>query len=153
MATLDTIMGLQKVDLGTRANLAPIVTEAYEGRPDEEFVFVNAEVVDRFSSSVNVYEANRGLLIASVNVDGGMEAYSLNFSIFDADTMEVSGDSVLKLVNAPEAAATFDSSTGRLFFPAIEVSAGQSASVCTAVEFELESADPYRFTLVSSGSC
>ena len=153
MATLEAIMGLQKVDLGPRASFAPIVTEVYDGRPDEEFVFVNMEVVDRFSSSVNVYEANRGLLIASVSVDGGEEAYSLNFSVFDADTMEVNGDSVLKLVNAPETAASFDSSNGRLYFPSIEVSIGQSSLVCTNAEFELESTDPVRFTLVSFDPC
>lgn len=153
MATLDAIMALQKVDLGPRASFAPIVTASYGERPDEEFVFVNMEVVDRFSSSVNVYEANRGLLIASVNVDSGEEAYSLNFSIFDEDTIEANGDSVLKLVSAPEAAATFDSSTGRLFFPSIEFSAGQTAFTCTNAEFELESTNPYRFTLVSFDPC
>ncbi|MBT8147075.1 MAG: peptidylprolyl isomerase [Gammaproteobacteria bacterium] len=153
MATLDAIMALQKVDLGPRANFAPIVTGSYEGRPDEEFVFVNMEVVDRFSSSVNVYEANRGLLIASVNVDNGSEVYSLNFSIFDEDTIEANGDSVLKLVSAPEAAATFDSSTGRLFFSSIEFSTVQAAFTCTNAEFELESTNPYRFTLVSFDPC
>jgi len=153
LAILDAILALQKVELGPRANFAPIITEVYGGLPDQEFVFVNMEVVDRFSSSVNVYEANRGLLIASVKVDGGAEAYSLNFSIFDEDTIQINGDSVLKLANAPEAAATFDSSTGRMFFPSIEVSIGQAASVCTNAEFELESADPYRFTLVSYDPC
>ena len=49
--------------------------------------------------------------------------------------------------------ATFDSSSGRLFFPEVEVSSGQSAFSCTNAEFELESADPYRFTLVSFDSC
>jgi len=153
MSTLDAILGLQKVDLGPRANFAPIVTETYGSKPDEEFVFINVEVVDRFSSSVNVYEANRGLLIASVNVDNGTEAYSLNFSVVDGDTVEANGDSVLRLVNAPEASATFDSSTGKLFFPTIELSAGETARLCTNAEFVLESANPYRFTLVSFDPC
>jgi len=153
MATLEAIMALQKVDLGNRANFAPIITQEYSGRPDDEFVFVNMEVVDRFSSAVNVYEANRGLLIASVNVDDGAETYSLNFSVVDADAIEVNVDSVLKLDGAPEAAATFNSSTGRLFFPTIEFSAGQTAFDCTNAEFELESVDPYRFSLVSFDPC
>ena len=153
MTTLDTIIGLQKVSLGARANFAPIITDTYTGVPDEEFVFVNMEVVDRYSSSVNVYEPNRGILIASVNVDDGAEAYSLNFSPQDADIMEVNVDSVLKLIDAPEDAATFDSGSGRLFFPTIEVSAGNGSFVCTNIEFELVSSNPYQFALLSSDDC
>jgi hypothetical protein len=146
-------MGLQKVDFGPRASFAPIVTEAYDGRPDEEFVFINMEVVDQFSTAVNVFAAASQVLISSVDVDSGAEAYSLNFSIYNATTIEANLDSVLKLVNAPQSSATYDTGTGVLFFPQIELGTGSSTFICSDAEFTLESVNPVRFTLAAVGDC
>jgi peptidyl-prolyl cis-trans isomerase A (cyclophilin A) len=129
MAVIDAIMDLQKVDLGARASFAPIVTDTYDGRPDEEFVFVNMEVVDRYSDAINVFALSQGLVISSVRVGDSEFAFSLNFTFIDGDTMELNVDSLLRLVDVPEGAAIFGGSIAPLLFPEIEVSAGQVSFV------------------------
>ncbi len=153
MEVLDSMLTLQTVDLGPRANFAPIVTDTYIGQPDQEFVFVNMELVDRFSNATNVFEASQGLVISSVRTADGDLAFSVNFSFIDEDTMELNVDSLLRLVDIPEDAAIFGGDIAPLLFPEIEVSAGQGSFVCTNVQFELESETSLRFTVTAVESC
>jgi hypothetical protein len=145
MQVLDVIDGRPTVDFGPRANNAPLTTELYDGNP-LDFVYLNMEVVERFSTAVHVYEPGRGLLISSVSVDNGAAAYSLNFSVVNGNTIEVNQDSILSLASPPAGIATFSSSDNRLRIPEIEAGAG---GTFRNVVFILSDMENLRFTLES----
>ncbi len=154
MQVLDTIAGLQKFRpcVATlpcpRADFAPIVTEEYQGKPDEELVFVTMEVMDRYSRAVNLFNPASQQLSTSVIIDGGA-AYTLKFSVMAVDNQVVlqpKADSVLLLSEVPDGVATFSSGSGILHFPTVELS--ETDSLCN-VDFELSDPELLQFSLVS----
>ena len=156
MGVLDTISGLQKFrPCGSgfpcpRADFAPIITEAYNGLPDEELVFVAMQVVDRFSTAVNVFNPLSGQVISSVNVDEGVVAYSVKWTVMTEGNQVFllpDTDSLLLLRDAPEGAAGFTGATGKLNFPSVELSDGES--LCN-VEFQLADPATLRFGLIGT---
>ena len=156
MGVLDTIQGLQKFrPCGsslpcTRADFAPIITEFYGGRPDEELVFVAMQVVDRYSAAVNVFNPLSGQVISSVSADGGVAAYSVKWRVLAEGSqvlLEPDGDSLLLLRDVPEGAAVFTGATGILNFPRLELSEGEG--FCN-LAFQLADPATLRFALTGT---
>jgi len=151
MAVLDAIEGLQKIDLGPRASLAPIITETYSS--PLEFVYVTMEAVDRYSTAVNMFDPSSLLLLSSVAIDDGSEAYSVHFSVMEEGDdvfLEPVGSTQVLLQEAPPGAASYSSATESLVFPRIELSATDEA--CN-VTFELVDPQQFRFRLAGVGNC
>jgi len=150
MNAIDAIDSLFTINLGAKASSAPIVTSAYESPLD--FVYVNMEVVDRFSEATNVYEAARQLLITSVNVDNGAEYYSVNFRVYDdgTDTIaEINPDSVVKLLGPPGGVASFSTTTNKLQIPLLEINDGGNISSLNNLVFGRIDSTSLRFRLES----
>jgi peptidyl-prolyl cis-trans isomerase A (cyclophilin A) len=156
MAVLDTIQGLQKFrPCGSsipcpRADFAPIITDAYGGRPDEELVFVAMQVVDRYSAAVNVFNPLSGQIISAMTADGGVAAYSIKWTVLTEGSqilLEPDVDSLLLLRDAPEGAAEFTGATGMLNFPRLELSEGESFCNLT---FQLADPATLRFALTGT---
>jgi peptidyl-prolyl cis-trans isomerase A (cyclophilin A) len=148
MAVLDAIDALPFVSLGAKAPNAPYFSEFYDN--PSSFVYMNVEVTERFSTSSHVYESGTGLLITSVNIDDGSELLSLNLrSVASAlgFVIEVNQESVIPRQTAFDGMATFDSATGLLTIPALEVNLSGSVSVITNVVFKLIDATSARFLL------
>lgn len=150
MNIVDIMDILPFVDLGNKAPRAPFITESYSSPLD--FVYINAEIVDRFSSAPQVFEASRGLMLASINVNNGDEMYSANFSLVEDGerfVVELNADSVIKVRSLPEGSATFSTSDNRLRIPALEVNQNGVAELVNNVVFVRESLDNFRFVLES----
>jgi peptidyl-prolyl cis-trans isomerase A (cyclophilin A) len=148
MAVLDAIDALPFVSLGAKAPNAPYFSEFYDN--PSSFVYMNVEVTERFSTSSQVYESGTGLLITSVNIDDGSELLSLNLRSVASElgfVLEVNQDSVIPRQTAFDGMATFDSATGLLTIPALEVNLSGSVSVFTNVVFKLIDATSARFLL------
>lgn len=148
MAVLDAIDALPFVSLGAKAPNAPYFSEFYDN--PSSFVYMNVEVTERFSTSSHVYESGTGLLITSVNIDDGSELLSLNLRSVASElgfVLEVNQDSVIPRQTAFDGMATFDSATGLLTIPALEVNLSGSISVFTNVVFKLIDATSARFLL------
>lgn len=159
MEVLDKIAGLQKIRpclqaiACTRADFAPITSESYEGRPDEELVFLTMEVVSRYSAAVNLFDPVSLSLIGAIELEGGSTAYRASFTVSlagDDVVIGPRGDSLLLLDEAPDGAAVFNASTQQLLFPRIELTATES--LCD-VAFQLTNPETLRFTLAGYGSC
>ncbi|MCB1671468.1 MAG: peptidylprolyl isomerase [Gammaproteobacteria bacterium] len=155
MQVLDTIQGLQKyrpcvVSVACpRADFAPIVTEEYGGKPDEEFVFVSMAVVSRYSQAVNLFEPLSQQIMGAVAVDD-VAAYRIRFQVLVVDNQIILDpivDSLLLLRDIPAEAATFSSGSNRLIFPSIELS--ESDTLCN-VEFELSDPQAPQFRLLGT---
>lgn len=150
MTVLDLIDSLPTISLGTKASRAPFITDSYESPLN--FIYMNMEVVDRFSSALHVYEAARKLLLLSVNVNGGTEAYSVNLSLVEDGSdivLEVNPDSVIALRSVPSGAATFSTGDNRLRIPVLEVNYGNSVGLVYNVVFRRNSPVDLRFVLES----
>lgn len=152
MEILDTIDGLPVVDLGSKASSAPYASESYNSDPGN-FVYVNVEEVDRFSSAPHVFESSSGLLITSVDVDNGDQLIAMNFNVVpstsDAVVIEANLESVIWRRNGYDGIATFSSSDNKLRIPSLEVNNAGVVSLVNNVVFALSSTDPVQFTLES----
>ena len=150
MIILDAIDDLPTVNLGLKASEAPYFTEFYES--PSNFVYMNVEVVERFSSAPHVYEGGSGLLITSVDVDGGAEIVSLNFTTVDSSSeviIEANLESVIPRKESLEGIASFSTADSRLRIPSLEVNLNGSVSLISNVVFVLTDAALSRFTLES----
>lgn len=106
MTVLDTINELNTYDPAPQANSTfaklPLhnVQDFVTNITAANFVTMNAEVVQRYSSALSVYEASSGLLITTVDGGETLGAYSLNLSLVE-DQPEVkfrlNGDSLVRL--------------------------------------------------------
>lgn len=150
MSVLDTINSLPTVNLGDKAASAPYITDTYTS--PTEFVYMNAEVVDRFSGAAHVYEASRGLLITSINVNDGQEVWSLNLSLVEdgaSTVFKVNDDSLIRLRGSYTGMATYSTTDQRLRIPELEVNLGGSVQVVHNVVLLLTDPDNRRLTLES----
>ena len=151
MVVLDAIDELQVVGLGTKAPSAPYHTDTYDSDP-RNFVYVNVEVVERFSSAPHVFENNSGLLITSVNVNNDEELLSLNLNLV-ADSpdvvFQVNSESVITRHESFDGIATYSSSDEKLRIPTLEVNNGGNVSLINNVIFARSSSNPEQFVLES----
>jgi peptidyl-prolyl cis-trans isomerase A (cyclophilin A) len=150
MSVLDTINALPTVTLGSKASAAPFISESYTS--PTEFVYMNLEVVDRFSAAAHVFEASRGLLLFKVTVNGGAELWSLNMSLVEnaAEVVfQVNTDSMIRLRGGFDGMATYSTTDRRLVIPQLEVNLGSGVQQLTNVVLRMTDPDRLRFTLES----
>ncbi len=150
MIILDAIDELPKVSLGVRASDAPFWTPEFNNGLD--FVYMNVEVVERFSEAPHVYETNSGLLITTVSIDGGSEFVSLNFNTVAADPQVVIQANTHSIIPRKETfpdIASYSTSDNRLRIPSLEVNQNGSVSILSNVVFVLSDAERSQFTLES----
>ncbi len=150
MITVDAIDALPVVDLGNKAPSAPHITPIYDNPLD--FLYINAEVTQRFSSAPHVFESATGLLITSVSIDSGADLISMNFNAVASSPnviIRANAESVIPRRDSFEGIAAYSTVDGRLRFPALEVNLNGSVSVVTNVVFVLTDAATGSFTLES----
>jgi len=148
MSVVDFISARRTITLGSAASTdsTPYTAVIYESPLD--FVYMNVEVVNRFSESVNVYEAARQLLISSLTIEGVEGALSFNMSLV-VGGFKINLDSIIRLAETPAGAANFTAADSRLRFPAIEINWGSTVSTLTNVVMVLSDPSQLLFTLES----
>ena len=150
MAILGAIDALPYVSLGAKAPNTPYITPSYINPLD--FVYMNVEVVDRFSSAPHVFESSRGILIASINVNSGSQIISMNFNAVASSSgvvIQANSKSVIPRRDTFDGIATYSTSDNRLRFPTLEINLAGSVSVVKDVVFVLSDQDKLLFTLES----
>jgi peptidyl-prolyl cis-trans isomerase A (cyclophilin A) len=150
MDILDAIDLLPKVGLGANTPAAPYFTQTYNNPLD--FVFMNVEVVERFSSAPSVYEVNSGLLISAVSIDDGASIISLNFNTVSASAelvLQANPSSVIPRRDTVGGIATFSTGDNRLRIPALEVNDRGTVTVVNDVVLVLTDRERLLFTLES----
>jgi len=151
MDVVDAIADLQLISLGVKAPSAPFFTDTFESDPGN-FVYLNVEVVDRFSTAPHVFEASSGLLITSVSVNNGEELISLNFNLEAHPTdvlLRVNSESVIPLSASYSGIATYSTGDEKLRIPSLEVNNGGTVSSFSNVVFARSSSDQELFVLES----
>ena len=150
MTIVDAIDNQPTVNLGYKAESAPYVKTAYTDPTD--FVYMNVEVVTRYSGAPHVFETNPGLLITSVDIDNGADLLSMNFSVIQSEedlVIQVNSDSVMRRRGPVEGVASFNSTNGEFRIPLLEVNSGNEVLVARNVIFKLTNTSPVEFTLES----
>ena len=151
MQIVDAIDDLPTVSLGqAKAPYAPYFTQAYNNPLD--FVYINVEVTERFSSAPHVFESATGLLITSVDIDNGSNFISLNFNVVPSESevvVKANLDSVIPRQASLLGIATFSTSDNRLRIPSLEVNLDGAVSLVSNVVFVLSDAVNFLFTLES----
>ncbi len=150
MTIVDAIDNQPTVDLGYKAVSAPYIKTAYTDPTD--FIYMNVEVVTRYSGAPHIFETESGLLITSVDVDNGLELLSMNFSAVQSDeglVIQVNEESVMRRRGPVEGVATFSSSSGEFRIPVLEVNSGGGVIVVRNVVFTLTNNSPAQFILKS----
>ena len=151
MQIVDAIDDLPTVSLGqAKAPYAPYFTQTYNNPLD--FVYINVEVTERFSSAPHVFESATGLLITSVDIDNGSNFISLNFNVVPSESevvVKANLDSVIPRQASLPGVATFSTSDNRLRIPSLEVNLDGAVSLVSNVVFVLSDAANFLFTLES----
>ncbi|PCI79942.1 MAG: hypothetical protein COB20_03875 [SAR86 cluster bacterium] len=150
MVTVDEIDALPFVSLGAKASNAPHITPTYTDPRD--FLYINAEVTQRFSSAPHVFESGTGLLITSVSIDAGADLISMNFNVVASSpnvVIRANAESAIPRRDSFEGIAEYSTVDGRLRIPSLEVNLNGSISVATNVVFVLTDAATASFTLES----
>ncbi len=150
MEILDAIDALPTIGLGLNTPEAPFFTPVYNNPLD--FVFQNVEVVGRFSSAPHVYEVESGLLISSVNIDGGATVISLNFNTLSTDgdfILQANPSSVILRRDGFDGIATFANGDNRLRIPTLEVNDRGVVTLVNDVVLVLTDPERLQFTLES----
>ncbi len=158
MIVLDTINELNTYDPVPQATTSfaklPLynVQDFVSNITAANFITMNAEVVQRYSSALSVYESGTGLLITTVDGGETLGTYSLNLSLVE-DQPEVkfrlNGDSLVRLGNKPDDRATFSDTDNRLRIPSLELNMNGNISVIRNVVLRLSDASNWIFTLES----
>ncbi len=150
MTIVDAIDALPFVSLGDKAPNAPYVTDVYTDPRD--FVYINAEVTERFSAAPHVFESSSGLLITSVSIDAGAQVASMNFNaVASSPNVVIRGnpESFIPRREGFDGIAEYSTVNGRLRIPALEVNLNGSVSIITNLVFVLTDAATASFTLES----
>ncbi len=153
MLVLDRINELTTYNLGsTHAELPLRDFGASASLGAANFVAMNAEVVQRYSSALSVFEYHSGIL--QTTVDGGetLGTYSLNLSLqndLPGIVFKLNADSLVDLGISPDDRATFSSDDNRLRIPYLELNNNGNVSAITNVVFVLSDATNWLFTLES----
>lgn len=149
MAILEGIDELGARNLGSKAPSAPFFTETYNNPLD--FVYINVEKVNRFSSAPHLFESASGLLITSVDVDNGEERIALNFNVVPDNEDFVIQANLESVIPRREfdGMATYDSGDTRLRIPSLEVNDQGDVYLVNNVVFSLVNTSPVQFVLES----
>ena len=151
MALLDEIDSLPTLTPGQLVPSAPYFTPEYDGNP-LDFVYINVEVVQRHSNAIHMFESVSGLLITSVDVDGGADTVSMNFNLVASATdviFEANLESIIPRRDGLVGIATYSSTDTRLRIPSLEVNFEGSISLVTNVVFVLSDPQQNQFRLES----
>lgn len=150
MTVLDAIDALPIQILGAKASSAPFFTANYRNPLD--FVYISAEVTERFSSAAHVFESGTGKLITAVSIDSASAVVSLNFDVStvgDIVTIIANPLSIIPRRDAFTGIATYSSTERRLRLPSLEVNDGGTVRVVTNVVFALSDESLMQFVLES----
>ncbi|GJM13115.1 MAG: hypothetical protein DHS20C12_15180 [Pseudohongiella sp.] len=150
MTTVDEIDALPNVNLGLKAPNAPHITPVYNTPSD--FLYINAEVTQRFSAAPHVFESATGLLITSVSIDSGADLISMNFNATASSpsvVIRANAESVIPRRESFDGIAEYSTIDGRLRIPELEVNLNGSVTLVTNVVFVLTDAATASFTLES----
>ena len=150
MTIVDAIDNQPTVDLGYKAVSAPYIKTAYTDPTD--FIYMNIEVVSRYSGAPHIFETESGLLITTVDVDNDTELLSMNFSAIQSEgdlVIQINEKSVMRRRGPVEGVATFNSSNNEFTIPVLEVNSGGGVVVVRNVVFTLTNSSPVQFTLKS----
>lgn len=150
MVTVDAIDELPFVSLGVKASEAPFITSFYSDPRD--FLYMNAEVTQRFSAAPHVFESTTGLLITSVSIDGGADLIGLNFNTVASAselTIRANPESAIPKRDSFTGIAEYSTVDGRLRIPELEVNLNGSISLVTNVVFVLTDLQTATFVLES----
>ena len=151
MLVLDAIDDLPVVSLGAKASPAPYFTETYDSDP-RNFVYVNIEVMSRFTSAPHVFELASGLLLTSVSVNDGEELLSLNFNVVSDSpdlVLKANMESVIPRRDSFDAIATYSTADQKLRIPVLEVNNFGTVTLVNNVVFARSSTNPDTFVLES----
>ncbi|MDG1024947.1 MAG: peptidylprolyl isomerase [Gammaproteobacteria bacterium] len=150
MITVDAIDSLPFISLGVKASEAPYITPEYINPKD--FLYINAEVMQRFSSAPHVLESATGLLITSVSIDSGADLISMNFNAVSSSpnvVIRANAESVIPRKESFDGIAEYSTIDGRLRIPSLEVNLNGSVSIVSNVVFVLTDLATGSFTLES----
>ena len=150
MDIVDAIDEQPTIDLGLKASSAPYISPAYTDPSD--FLYMNIEVVGRYSGAPHVYEVESGLLISSVDIDSGNDLVSMNFNSVPSAgkfIIQANLESVIPRNGPVENVASFVASEGRLYIPRLEVNSNDAVTIANNVVFVLTNSSPVQFTLES----
>ena len=115
-------------------------------------ITMNAEVVQRFSSALHVFESNSGLLISTIDGGETLGTYSLNLSLVEEQPeikFRLNADSLVRLGNKPDDRGTFSDADNKLRMPTLELNLNGNTSVIRNVVLRLSDATNWIFTLES----
>ena len=153
MNILDAINELAVYNLGTQQNQLPLYNfESSTSLTAANFVTMNAEVVQRYSSALNVFESSSGLLISTVYGGETLGTYSLNLTLIESQTevkFRLNADSLVRRGNKPDGHATFSNTDNKLQMPTLELNMNGNVSIITNVVLRLSDASNWIFTLES----
>ncbi len=150
MITVDAIADLRTINLGNKAPSAPFFTDSYSSPLN--FVYINAEVVNRFSSAPHVLETATGKLITSVSINDGEDTISLNFNSVQTSpdiVMQANLESVIPRQPDLDGIATYSTTDQKLRIPSLEVNDRGNIILVNNVVFTLTNTSPVQFTLES----
>ena len=151
MIVMDAIGVLPIYALGTLQTQIPLHSD--DGTTPlsvSNFVTMNAEVVQRYSSALAVFESQSGLLAASVDGGTTLGAYSVNLSLqpqLPGTVFRLNPDSLVRLAIRPIGMATY--ADNKLRIPSLEVNDNGNVRVLTNVVLTLTDAVNWLFTLES----
>jgi len=151
MIVMDAINQLPVYALGALQSQIPLHSDdGTSALTADNFVTMNAEIVQRYSSSLAVFESHSGLLMVSVDGGATLGAYSANLSLqpqMPGTVFRLNPDSIVRLAIRPIGMATY--ADNKLRIPSLEVNENGNVRVLTNVVLALTDAGNWLFTLES----
>ena len=150
MTVLDAINEVPVFNLGLLNEQLPLHSfGSTDSLTAANFVTMNIEVVQRYSSALHVFEYQSGLLTTTVDGGDSLGIYSLNLSLIDDQNgirFRINPDSLVLLAIVPEGRATFSGDDNKLRIPQLELNNNGSVRVISNVVLALQ--DPATWTFV-----
>ena len=151
MGVMDAINLLPVYALGSTQQQIPLHSDdGASALTVDNFVTMNAEVVQRYSSALAVFESQSGLLMVSVDGGSTLGAYSANLSLqpqLPGTVFRLNADSLVRLAIRPIGMATY--ADNKIRIPSLEVNENGNVRVLTNVVLALTDATNWLFTLES----
>ncbi|MEY3668001.1 MAG: hypothetical protein RL572_1541 [Pseudomonadota bacterium] len=149
MGVMDAINVLPVFALGNVQSQIPLhSTDSSDELTVNNFVTMNAEVVQRYSSALAVFESQSGLLMASVDGGATLGAFSVNLSLqpqLPGTVFRLNADSLVRLAIRPIGMATY--ADNKLRIPTLEVNENGNVRVLRNVVLGLSDAAQWLFSL------
>lgn len=151
MGVMDAINLLPVFALGNVQSQIPLhSTDTSNELTVNNFVNMNAEVVQRYSSALAVFESQSGLLMASVDGGASLGAWSVNLSLqpqLPGTVFRLNPDSLVRLAIRPIGMANY--ADNKLRIPTLEVNENGNVRVLRNVVLGLTDATQWLFSLES----